>query len=44
MNHIMVTASLPFILVDTLLTCHRAPSRKIGSVVVVAEVVFYYSM
>uniref|UniRef100_A0A8R1XQS7 Uncharacterized protein n=1 Tax=Onchocerca volvulus TaxID=6282 RepID=A0A8R1XQS7_ONCVO len=44
MNHIMLTASLPFILVDTLLTCHRAPSRKIGSVVVTAEVAFYYSM
>uniref|UniRef100_A0A8R1TRB1 Uncharacterized protein n=1 Tax=Onchocerca volvulus TaxID=6282 RepID=A0A8R1TRB1_ONCVO len=37
MNHITHTASLPFILVDTLLTCHRAPSRKTGSIIVVAE-------
>ncbi|VDM94080.1 unnamed protein product [Onchocerca ochengi] len=44
MNHITHTASLPFILVDTLLTCHRAPSRKTGSIIVVAEVIFYFSI
>ncbi|VDN44296.1 unnamed protein product [Gongylonema pulchrum] len=44
MNHITHTAPIPFILVDTLLTCHQAPSRKLGSVVVVAEVAFYFTV
>ncbi|KAK6112040.1 FAR-17a/AIG1-like family protein [Brugia pahangi] len=44
MNHITHTAPLPFILVDTLLTCHRAPSRKIGSIIIIALVIFYFSI
>ncbi|MCP9263393.1 Androgen-induced protein [Dirofilaria immitis] len=42
MNHITHTAPLPFLLVDTLLTCHRAPPRQIGSVVVLALVPCYF--
>uniref|UniRef100_A0A915Q4W1 Uncharacterized protein n=1 Tax=Setaria digitata TaxID=48799 RepID=A0A915Q4W1_9BILA len=42
MNHITHTAPLPFTLIDTLLTCHRAPSRRVGSIITVALVVFYF--
>lgn len=38
------TAPVAFVLVDTLLTCHHAPDRKIGSTVVVALFLFYVGM
>ncbi|VDN03837.1 unnamed protein product [Thelazia callipaeda] len=44
MNHITHTAPIPFILVDTLLTCHRAPSRKLGSAIIVGLVTFYFAI
>ncbi|VDK56177.1 unnamed protein product [Anisakis simplex] len=41
-NHVTHTAPIPFVLVDTLLTCHHAPPKKLGSVVSVALVFGYY--
>ncbi|KAL3104092.1 hypothetical protein niasHS_002119 [Heterodera schachtii] len=41
LNHVSHTAPVAFVLVDTLLTCHHAPDRKIGSTVVVALFLFY---
>lgn len=38
------TAPIAFVLVDTLLTCHHAPDRKIGSIVVACLFLFYISM
>uniref|UniRef100_A0A183BSH0 MARVEL domain-containing protein n=1 Tax=Globodera pallida TaxID=36090 RepID=A0A183BSH0_GLOPA len=36
LNHVSHTAPVAFVLVDTLLTCHHAPDRKVGSAVVAA--------
>uniref|UniRef100_A0A915BY37 Androgen-induced gene 1 protein n=1 Tax=Parascaris univalens TaxID=6257 RepID=A0A915BY37_PARUN len=41
-NHVTHTAPIPFILVDTLLTCHHAPPRKIASIVSIALVTGYF--
>ncbi|KAI1724394.1 FAR-17a/AIG1-like protein [Ditylenchus destructor] len=41
LNHVQHTAPIGFILVDTLLTCHHAPSRKTGSLVIAALFLFY---
>lgn len=41
LNHVSHTAPIAFVLVDTLLTCHHAPDRKIGSIVVVSLFLCY---
>uniref|UniRef100_A0A915DE14 Uncharacterized protein n=1 Tax=Ditylenchus dipsaci TaxID=166011 RepID=A0A915DE14_9BILA len=41
LNHVQHTAPMAFILVDTLLTCHHAPTRKVGSIAVVSQFLFY---
>jgi len=43
-NHMTHTASIPFLLVDTLLTCHHMPSKVVGSSVIVALTLFYYAI
>jgi len=40
-NHVTHTAPIGFLLIDTLLTCHRAPSRSTGSAVVIALFICY---
>jgi len=41
LNHVTHTAPLAFILVDTILTCHHAPSRKNGSICIFLFYVAY---
>jgi hypothetical protein len=41
LNHVMHTAPVPFILVDTLLMCHRYPSRGKGMLTVVTVALLY---
>lgn len=40
-NQVTHTAPMAFVLVDTLLTCHHAPDRKVGSIVVCSFFLFY---
>ncbi|VDN59678.1 unnamed protein product [Dracunculus medinensis] len=44
LNQVSHTAPIPFILVDTLLTCHHAPPLRTGFVVSLAIVCIYYFM
>ncbi|KAF7633389.1 hypothetical protein Mgra_00007181 [Meloidogyne graminicola] len=44
LNHVTHTAPIAFILIDTLLTCHHAPDRKVGSLVVLLLFLFYLSI
>ncbi|VDM47941.1 unnamed protein product [Toxocara canis] len=41
-NHVTHTAPIPFVLVDTLLTCHHAPPRKLGSLIAVSLSITYF--
>nr|CAD2201978.1 unnamed protein product [Meloidogyne enterolobii] len=41
LNHVTHTAPIAFLLVDTLLTCHHAPDRRVGSLVVLSLFIFY---
>uniref|UniRef100_A0A1I8BH65 DUF420 domain-containing protein n=1 Tax=Meloidogyne hapla TaxID=6305 RepID=A0A1I8BH65_MELHA len=38
------TAPIAFILIDTLLTCHHAPDRRVGSLVILLLFLFYLGM
>jgi len=38
------TAPIAFLLVDTLLTCHHAPDRRVGSLIVLLLFIFYLGM
>jgi hypothetical protein len=41
LNHVIHTAPIAFLLVDTLLTCHHAPDRRLGSLVILLLFLFY---
>uniref|UniRef100_A0A914KX17 Uncharacterized protein n=1 Tax=Meloidogyne incognita TaxID=6306 RepID=A0A914KX17_MELIC len=41
LNHVTHTAPIAFLLVDTLLTCHHAPDRRVGSLIVLLLFIFY---
>uniref|UniRef100_A0A7E5A186 Androgen-induced gene 1 protein n=1 Tax=Panagrellus redivivus TaxID=6233 RepID=A0A7E5A186_PANRE len=43
-NHVTHTAPVAFLLIDTLLTCHHAPSKKTGSLVIGALYLIYLSI
>uniref|UniRef100_A0A914Y6J1 Androgen-induced gene 1 protein-like n=1 Tax=Panagrolaimus superbus TaxID=310955 RepID=A0A914Y6J1_9BILA len=43
-NHVTHTAPIVFLMIDTLLTCHHAPSKKTGSIVVLSLYAFYLAM
>jgi hypothetical protein len=43
-NHVTHTAPIVFLMIDTLLTCHHAPSKKTGSIVVWCLYAFYLSI
>uniref|UniRef100_A0AC34RHY8 Uncharacterized protein n=1 Tax=Panagrolaimus sp. JU765 TaxID=591449 RepID=A0AC34RHY8_9BILA len=40
-NHVTHTAPIMFLLIDTILTCHHAPNRKTGSIVIWGLYFFY---
>jgi len=44
LNHVSHTAPIGFILVDTLLTCHHAPARRSGSLIVFALYLLYVAI
>uniref|UniRef100_A0A914P646 Uncharacterized protein n=1 Tax=Panagrolaimus davidi TaxID=227884 RepID=A0A914P646_9BILA len=43
-NHVTHTAPMVFLMIDTLLTCHHAPSKKTGSIVVLSLYAFYLAI